>query len=396
MSSKSQEVDTYYNNIISEIEGIQKLEDNLLNQLMYETKPVVLPQFVPIMSENCSLGNPSQRFKTNDGQILSMCELNVQERKSKNTSNTFPVLTKKSNGSNSYMSTDVGTNVYISSLPLGESEVDSNTLYGIPNYAECNNNDKKVGWVSNKNSFGKNNWYGMTVCEKKVDPKDYDNNKSKKTAIIDQISHLTNLRMKLYKNLELNLGTYQNQFNSSRNNLQNQLTMVGVVEQQLNNNKLVLNRLKDAQQDKIRMIEIGNYESERYNEYKKIMFIILATVVLVFLFSLLNNVPAVPSIIPLSGVVISITVGLIIVFYRVLSVYTRDNRNFLEFDWGANSDYNDPSHVVKPPTGSGVENIKITNKHKKLLNSLHKDVQDQMKKALEEKNKKDQEKKCEK
>ncbi len=43
----------------------------------------------------------------------------------------------------------------------------------------------------------KDSWNGITLCRKKVDPKNYDRNVTRKTAIVDQISQLTNLRMKL-------------------------------------------------------------------------------------------------------------------------------------------------------------------------------------------------------
>lgn len=404
LNQTPENIETYYNNIINEIARIQQLEEKMIGDLMYGESQGYLPQIFPSLAvDNCGVfEGQSQKlgvFKSSDNKLMTLCNLEKKARLQQDGSSfnffssSSPNCKDCAGSVQATFPVSEGTisNVTIRNMPLGASEVDSNTLYGMPNRSTpCLKGDEKVGWISvdNMPDRMKGEAYGITLCKPKIDPNNYDKNVSRKKSIIDTISQLTDLRMKLYKNLELNLGTYQSQFNSSRDHLENQLTMVNVVERQLNNNKEVLNRLKSAQTDKIRMIEIGNYESERYNAHKNILYIILATIIVVFLFALLTKVPLVPGFIPFSGIVITITIGIIMVFYKFLSVYTRSNRNYLEFDWGGNSSYSDPSMQTinkdksKDNLATKFDPNKLNNKYKNILKDVYKNVEKDLHKEL--------------
>jgi hypothetical protein len=400
-------VETYYNNVINEISRIQALEEKMVGELMYGEGQGYLPQFFPsLATDNCgSFEGKAKKwgvFNSSDKKQMTLCGLDKKSR-AQQDGTSFNFFSSSSANCKDCAGSVQATfpvqegsisNATIRSMPLGASEVDSNTLYGMPNRGTpCLRGDEKVGWISVDSMPDrlKTDAYGITLCRPKIDPNNYDKNVSRKKSIIDTISQLTDLRMKLYKNLELNLGTYQSQFNSSRDHLENQLTMVNVVERQLNNNKEVLNRLKSAQTDKVRMIEIGNYESERYNAHKNILYIVLATIIIVFLFSLLTKFPIVPGVIPFSGIVITITVGVIMVFYKLVSVYSRSNRNFLEFDWGGNSSYSDPSmqSVYKDKSKDNLagkfDPNKLDDKYKNLLKNMYKKVEGDLHKELADK-----------
>ena len=266
--------DNYYNNVIKEISDIQKMEEKLINTLSYGSSAKNLPNMLPHLGTS-DCGNypqPEAKFnlKGSNDLRLTMCQIGNNKTAVSNSDITVFSKALKGQGTGTVLGTipisggDVDK-VTLRRMPLAASEVDADVLYPQNNYSSCDNGDK-IGWISTHEMIGRQDGqpYGFTLCSKNVDPNLYSKEIGNKTDIIDQISKLTDLRVKLYKNLELNLGTYQSQFNDSRDNLQNQLTMVGVVEKQLNNNKQVLNKLKDNQKDKIRMIEIGNYEFERY------------------------------------------------------------------------------------------------------------------------------------
>ena len=227
--------------------------------------------------------------------------------------------------------------VTLRKMPLGASEVDADILDIENNWvSSCSNGGDAVAWISTDRfskpfSSKRGDPFGYTLCSKKVNPNVYEITEQTKVNTINKISDLTDLRIKLYKNLQVNLGTYQNQMNSSRNALQDQLTTVGIVEEQLNNTKGIIAKLKDEKNNKIRMVEIGTYEFERYNAHKQVMYIVILTCLAVLAFVILSKFEIVPSVIPTFGIALSLAVGLIVTFWKVWDLMLRSNRNYQEY-----------------------------------------------------------------
>jgi hypothetical protein len=76
------------------------------------------------------------------------------------------------------------------------------------------------------------------------------------------------------------------------------------------------------------------------------------------------------------------------VFYKFLSVYTRSNRNYLEFDWGGNSSYSDPSMQTvnkdksKDSLATNFDPNKLDDKYKNILKDVYKNVEKDLHKEL--------------
>jgi hypothetical protein len=169
-------------------------------------------------------------------------------------------------------------------------------------------------------------------------------------STIKKINELSQIRMNLFKNLSNNYENIQSSVANSRVNLVDQLTAVGIVENELNNAKLQLNQLKSIKNNKMRMVEINTYYGKRYRAHsqaiKKLILICIPLLVL----AILKKKGLLPSFVPDSVVyfvaVLIIIFGGVSFLKTILDIYSRDNMNYDEYDWYFNpktaksSDYN--------------------------------------------------------
>ena len=105
--------------------------------------------------------------------------------------------------------------------------------------------------------------------------------------IIKEINRLTDLRNSLYGQLKILYADLANYSKIEDGALQDQLASAKMLENRLNALKKKKLRLTAASTDKLRMVEIGNYEYLRYSAHKSIMKVIAFTSLGVLFFSLL-------------------------------------------------------------------------------------------------------------
>ena len=74
------------------------------------------------------------------------------------------------------------------------------------------------------------------------------------SKIIKRINELSEMRIGLFKNLATKYKTIQNSVAETRVDLVDQMTVVGIVENELNNVKANLNNMETAKSDKMRMV----------------------------------------------------------------------------------------------------------------------------------------------
>jgi hypothetical protein len=157
-------------------------------------------------------------------------------------------------------------------------------------------------------------------------------------SIVNRINQLSEVRMSLYKSLNYTYQSLQKNVNTSRTELVELLTVVGIVEDELNNAKIQLNQLYEIKNNKMRMVEINTYYGKRYRAQSGVMKLIIFVCVILLVLAILRKKSLLPESIAniLLGIVIA--VGGFFIIWRVLDISWRDNMNFDAYTWHFNPD----------------------------------------------------------
>jgi hypothetical protein len=161
-------------------------------------------------------------------------------------------------------------------------------------------------------------------------------------TIINKINELSQIRINMFKELNDMYKDTQGRVSQSRIDLVDQMTVAGVVENELNNAKQNLSALSDDKTQKMRMVELNTYYSQKYREYTKLMKLVIYFSVPILLLAILRKKDLVPR-----NIINIIIGGLIIigggVFIRkLMDLSSRSNMNFDEYDWGWKSSGQEP------------------------------------------------------
>jgi len=163
-----------------------------------------------------------------------------------------------------------------------------------------------------------------------------------KQKIIEKMNQITNMRINLYKTLSGVNNFYGTALKSSAGTLKEQTAAIGIVESELNRSKKRLQLLEAEKNNKIRLVEINDYYSDKYAEHSQFMKIIIFTLVPVIILAFLNNKGILPTTIYNILIVIISFIGAYYMWRRYYSLITRDNMNYQEYDF-----YFDPTTAPK-------------------------------------------------
>ena len=166
-----------------------------------------------------------------------------------------------------------------------------------------------------------------------------DLNKSSPSAAADtetiktRLNELSAMRMALFTQLKNMYQTAQTETSNSRSNLADQITMTNVVDNELDNATKELEALKQERLNKKRLVELGEYEYDRYTSHKNIFKVIAYGALGVLLMTLLMGQPWFPSIIGIGCICLIIAVVIITIAGRMLNNFSRNNLNWDKFDY---------------------------------------------------------------
>ena len=155
--------------------------------------------------------------------------------------------------------------------------------------------------------------------------------KAEQTQVINKINELSTMRMNLYMSMKDMYLFLQTNVSDTRNNLVNDLTNVGVVEGELNNAKTQLKVLEKERYDKLRMVEINTYYSDRYQAHTNVMKLVIFTCIPILIIALLANKELIPSSVSSIAIGVVAAIGLIYIIYSMVDISKRDNMNFNEY-----------------------------------------------------------------
>lgn len=161
--------------------------------------------------------------------------------------------------------------------------------------------------------------------------------------IIKRINELSQMRMTMFGTLTNTYDRMLDSVSQTRVDLVDQLTVVGVVENELNNAKQNLNKLQDAKNNKMRMVEINTYYGQRYQSHTNIMKLIIVITIPLLILAILNKKQLLPTNIIniITGIIL--VIGVFLLIRQIYDLYKRDNMNYDEYDWKFNPNTIEPT-----------------------------------------------------
>lgn len=154
-----------------------------------------------------------------------------------------------------------------------------------------------------------------------------------KKQLIDKINSIFNMRIDLYKSIGKSAELYKINFNQTNNTLLQQTSAVDIEEKRLNETKYNLKKLRDQNFQKLRLIEINNYYSSRYNDHINALKILVKFILLLIVNQLVYNTGLLPSFLYWAIVVIISAIFAYNFWFTLLTMYKRNNMDYSQFDF---------------------------------------------------------------
>jgi len=152
--------------------------------------------------------------------------------------------------------------------------------------------------------------------------------------IFKNINDLSQVRINLYQTL----GGVNNYFHRALTNTQGtlkaQAMAIQIVESQLNDAKMKLAALEEERNNKIRLVQINTYYSDKYAEQTWLMKILLMTLVPMIILAILHSKGILPTTIFYILIGIISLIGGWFLVTTWLSIISRDNMNYRQYNWG--------------------------------------------------------------
>jgi hypothetical protein len=169
-----------------------------------------------------------------------------------------------------------------------------------------------------------------------------------KKQIIDKINNISEMRINLYKTLGNINQYYHKSLLSSRDTLVDQTNAIGVVERELNRVKGKMAVLEDEKNNKMRLVQINTYYSDKYEEQSKLMKYLLYTMIPLIVLIFIYKRGILPNKLFYFLIIIVSIIGGWFIVKTWISIVSRSNMNFQEYEW-----YFDPNNVPNGKTTSG-------------------------------------------
>jgi hypothetical protein len=158
----------------------------------------------------------------------------------------------------------------------------------------------------------------------------------KRTDIINKINSISEMRLNLYSTLNDVNGYFGKLNDDSSNSMSDQSSAIKIVEEQLNKSKQSLMVSEQNKNNKIRMIEVNSYYSQRYAEHSDLMIITIGTLAPIILLTILYNNSLLPYNVFFVLIVFIGFYGAFLFFKKLASIWSRDSINYQEYLWAFN------------------------------------------------------------
>lgn len=156
---------------------------------------------------------------------------------------------------------------------------------------------------------------------------------NKQNQMLQKIQELQQLKTSLYTSLSNKLASAQSNVAISRNSLVNEMAVGGIVENELANVQSNLSVVQNAKYNKLRMSEINNYYSDKYDTQAKVMKTIVYFCIPILILGVLMKNEIIPQNIALTIIAIIIGLAIVVVVLQIIDIMKRDNMNFSEYNF---------------------------------------------------------------
>jgi len=156
-----------------------------------------------------------------------------------------------------------------------------------------------------------------------------------KTTIIDQINKLSDMRVKLFSNLNSLNQHYQGSVTSGGSVIQNQINALSVVENELRQSADAIKLLNNDKNNMQRMVEINTYYGEKYADHKNIMKTIVFFCIPIILITVLANMGILPRSIYAFLLIILSVAAIVVIGLKLIKSLAHDKMNYQEYSWGS-------------------------------------------------------------
>ena len=147
-----------------------------------------------------------------------------------------------------------------------------------------------------------------------------------------RIQELVTIRQNLFGKLKGMYTSTQINVTRSREDLADQIAVGKTMEDELKNTEEQLEVLRAERANKMKMVEIGQYEYERYNELRGIMKNVVYGIFIVLIISFLMRQPWFPRIVGVALIALVIAGTIITVAGRIYYNMRRNDRNYQRLD----------------------------------------------------------------
>lgn len=159
--------------------------------------------------------------------------------------------------------------------------------------------------------------------------------------LMNQLKPIQDARIRLLEQLNYVASTSQCSLSGDRRALQDHLSMVLIAEDQIKDIETKTELLINAKNSKHRLVEITNYEYQRYRSHAGIFRTIAFCSLFILAGVYLNKLGM--KMLGNAIIVLSIVVCIVLIFRRVLDNYSRSPMNWNQIEWSL--DNNNGSHV---------------------------------------------------
>ena len=151
--------------------------------------------------------------------------------------------------------------------------------------------------------------------------------------IVTKINAIADSRIVMFKTISANANILQTGVSQSRIDLVSQLTLLQVVEDQLNAAKEKIQRLNNRNDTQMRLVEINTYYGQRYESQSNLMKKIIMVCIPILILFILKKKGFIPETIANYVIGIVIAVSAIYIITSIWDIFTRSNMDFNTYDW---------------------------------------------------------------
>ena len=160
-----------------------------------------------------------------------------------------------------------------------------------------------------------------------------DSSAASEAALIQQrINELSAMRQYLFTLLKNMYTIVQGDAANSRSDLADQIEVVEIVEKELSAAKSNLNQIIQERDNKLRMVEIGEYTTARYESHKNILKVVVYGVVVIILITMIMSFDWFPKIVGTVCIITTVAITLALVFSELMDNYGRSNLVWSQFE----------------------------------------------------------------